>query len=209
MNTRKYIFIVAALVIVILAFFYFSNSPVLDPLLSKQLKEQRMLKRAAIYFPNSIGLYSIVPIPGSSVKIETKNMCNKMEDNPVLRETGRTGDACMEIFSATYGKVTASTTSTTTSKTVKVNLSKFTKSAEALKFLTTKSTLADTLDNQPIFRTVPFRLGWLPISDFDMILTEEGELIVSTSTISIKQEGRSLGDDEVTQYFISKYPSKK
>ena len=207
MNTKKVILIAVSITVFVIAIFliaYLSNLPIIDPLLSDNAKEERVLRRAANNFPNIIGTYSLVDEDGQKVRVLID--CHKIEDNAILRETGRTGDACMETFSALYGTVISSTTATTTRKIVKVNLSRFTESADMLQLLVEKSTQPDTLNDKPVFRTAPFRLGWSPASKFDLIITEEGESAVSSTTSSIKFEGTATGDNDVTKHFISKYP---
>lgn len=210
MNIKKTFFVIAWVAVfgvVIFAVAYILNLPIIDPLLSDKAKEERVLQRVANNFPDAIGAYSLVDENGQKVKVLSD--CHKIEDNTILRETGRTGDACMETFSALYGTVVSSTTATTTSKVVSINLSRFTESADMLQLLVEKSTQSGTLNSKPIFHTTPFRLGWSPASKFDLIITEEGESAISSTTSSIKYEGTATGENEVTGYFISKYPPKR
>lgn len=210
MNARKLISITGSLVVfavIICAVFYFLNLSILDSLLPDQLRESRELKRIKKYFPDSLGEYSL--IGESEYKIEVLNSCHKIEDNFILKQTGKTGDACMETFSAVYGTVAASSTSIATSSIVKVSLSRFTKSADLLDLLVEKTTNSDIVNDQPVFRTAPFRLGWSPISSFDLIVTDEGQSVVTPVTNSTKYDGIASGNNEVMRYFISKYPSKR
>lgn len=175
--------------------------------ISEQSNNDKKLAKATEFFPDHIGKYSIVKTDGRGVEVLSN--CNKIEDNPILKATGKTGDACMEIFSAVYTTVTSSTTATTTNKIIKVNLSKFTKAADMLQLLLDKSTEPGLLDDKPIFHTTPFRLGWSPASGFDMILTVEGEYAVSSMATTTTYNGNADGNNEVTRYFIDKYPPKK
>ncbi|MFA6295628.1 MAG: hypothetical protein WC666_04440 [Candidatus Paceibacterota bacterium] len=211
MNIKRIIKVISLIIIIVIAgfiFAYFSDLSIVDPILPSQLREQRILERAKGYFPNSIGAYSLIGEPDK--KVEVKSLCNKIENNPILAKTGKTGDTCMETFSATYSMTISSTTATTTSKLVRVDLSKFTKAVDSLKLLVEKTTNPDKLNGQVIFRTtVPFRLGWSPLAKFDLIMTDEGELAVTSTTRSMKFEGTALGNNDVAKYFMSKYPSGK
>lgn len=206
MNIKKISIAIVALIIIIFVFAYISDSSIIDPLLSEGLKKERALKRAERYFPDTIGTYSLIPVVRSKEKVEIRDSCYKIENNPILKATGKTGDVCMGITSATYSKIVASTTATTTSTIQKVNLSLFTKSADMMKLLVEKSANPDTFEGKSVFRTAPFRLGWLPESKFNMIVVEEGTQTVSSTTITIRQEGQAIGDNDVFRYFISKYP---
>lgn len=192
------------MVIVYFGIAYVLEFPIADSLQLDQSMKKIESKRASKYFPDTIGEYSVSS--ESEQKVEIARMCNKIEDNDILKEIGRTGNACMETFTALYGKVVSSTIATTTGKIVKVNLSRFTEAGDLLHLLVEKTTEIDILEGKKIFHTVPFRLGWSPASRFDLIITEEGESLVSSTTSSIKYEGKATGDNDVTRYFISKYP---
>lgn len=207
MNIKKIVFtfiLIAVIVIVCIGTAYILGWSIVDSLQSNQSIKQIEIKRASKYFPDTIGEYSVSNEPEQKLKIVSS--CNKIEDNNILKEMGRTGNACMETFTALYGKVISSTTATTTSKIVKVNLSRFTEAGDLLHLLVEKTTKPNILADKAIFHTVPFRLGWSPASRFDLIITEEGESSVSSTTSSIKYEGIATGDNDVTRYFISKYP---
>lgn len=210
MNKRKIIFIILFVTVfatAVFSVFYIMDLPIIDSFLPNKLKEQQVLKRATKLFPESIGSYSLVH--DSDHDVNVANVCNKLADNDILRKIGRTGNACMEIFSARYGAVVSSTTSTTTRKIVGVNLSRFTESGDLLERLVKETTMPDNLNNRKIFRTAAFRIGWLPANGFDMIIAEEGESIVTKMINQIKFEGMASGKNDVTTYFISKYPPKK
>ncbi|MFA6404934.1 MAG: hypothetical protein WCW03_02965 [Candidatus Paceibacterota bacterium] len=207
MNIKKIVFyfiLVGVFVITCFAVGYVLKWQISDFLQSNESMKQIELKRASKYFPDTIGEYSVSNEPEQKIKIVST--CNKIENNNILKEMGRTGDACMETFTALYGKVISSITATTTSKIVKVNLSRFTEAGDLLHLLVEKTTEPDILDGKAIFHTVPFRLGWFPASRFDLIITDEGESLVSSTTSLIKYEGTATGDNDVTRYFISKYP---
>lgn len=210
MIKRKFFYFIASVFTVLIIFFgisYILALPIIDSLLPKEIQEQQLQKRALRYFPLSIGDFKLV---GESKQIiEVGEVCNKIENNDILKKTGKTGDACMKTFSVVYSKQISTTTATTTSKLVKVNTSTFTKAGDMLGLLIEESTTADILSGKTIFRTAPFRLGWSPNSVFDLIMIDEGQKMVSSTTIVTSFDGQAKGDNDVTQYFISKYPPKK
>jgi len=210
MNKRKIYYIIAGIIIILVISFVFAytfNLSIVDSILPNKWRDKWIEQTATKYFPNLIGPYSLIDEVNNGV--EVKNLCNKIENNIELKKTGRTGDVCVEIFTALYTTNISSTTSTTTNKIVKVDLSRFTKSSDLLHILIEKTTTPDILNNQPIFRTAPFRLGWSPLSRFDVIMIDEGQSIVASTTIITEYEGIASGNNEVTQYFLHKYPSKK
>jgi hypothetical protein len=200
-NKIKIIIGVLVLILLAIVITYGVNPSVADRFLSEDYLKERKAMRIQNIFPEHIAEYALYG--DKKDRISTKVVCNKIEDNPTLKETGRTGDACMETYVAEYRGPSMSTTSL-----VHVNISKFTKASDMFHLLITKTTDSDTLDSKPIFRLKSTGLAWFPESKFDFIVIQEGVALVSTSTVTYKYLDHMVGTDAVTKYFISKYSPK-
>jgi len=202
-NIIKISTIILSFLIIVFGVAYALKLPILEKILSGKILEIYQSVMARQYFPETIGQYKL--FEDISIKVETKKRCNKIEDNPILKATGRTGDACMETFVAEY----RTPMSSTTTDIIRVNLSRFTENKDMFELLIENSSDPDTLDGLAVFRLAPFELGWYPSSVFDLIVTQDGEAIVGTSSIKYEYAGTAIGENEVTRYFLSKYSPRK
>lgn len=206
MNIKKIISVIVLISLLLIVCFgiaYALNLPTVDRFVPESARERIQLKRAQSYFPESIGTYKLFGESEKKVSIDSK--CNKIEDNPILKVSGKTGDACMLTFVAEYREPV----SVATSSIVRVSLSKFTKSADSLKSLVEKSTSPEALENKQVFRLSPIQIGWSPKLVFDMIVIQESYWVVGTSSIGTPFQkttsSATNGNDAVTHYFLSKY----
>ena len=214
MKNKKIILTAVVAVLVLAAALgaaYALDLTVIDPLLSKENREAREQRRARALFPVSIGTYELKG--GEAGTVDIMKRCNKIEDNPLLRETGRTGDACMTVIAGEYretaGEAETASGTPRKGKLVRVNLARFTEAGDILYLLLEKTTTPDALDGYRVFRLAPFELGWSPASRYDMIMTQEGAFEVSSTTESVTHAGTATGDNEVRKHFMQRYPPVK
>lgn len=207
MNLNKKIFLSIGITIIFIvagfSFAYMKNLPFIDPLLSSENRDKRKFDRVQSYFPETIENYKLFSLKDD--KIEINERCNKIEDNPILKESGRTGDACMETFMGEYREPVVSTSSI-----VRISLSRFTKAPEMFELLVEKTTSPEILNGKNVLRLTPLQLSWSPASMFDLIVTQESIRTVGTSSIGARFEktesvATTTGNNAVTQYFLSKY----
>jgi len=198
---KKIIFILIIILILFaggIAFAYFSNSPLLDRFLSSEMRQAREIQRIRKIFPDKLDEYLLYG--RSPEKIRVSNECRNIEDHPDIDVGGLTGEVCQKIIIGEYRQ-------TAGDRVVFIHLSQIVKGKDIFMALLKKSTQADKLGNYNIMRIERHELGWYPVSNFDVILTQEGTVESgSNGSENMSYKEMASGDNTVTQYFISKYP---
>jgi hypothetical protein len=196
-------------IVIVLLVAYKINSPILSIFLPARLKAAYISAQLHRYFPETIDSYALST---KYADITAKHVCNKIENNQILKEYGRTGDACMDTFSVEYRD--QKNPSIATSSLVRLNASRFVKEPDIFEILIDKTALPYTLDGTQILRLTPTQIGWSPSSIFDFIVLQEGTITYGTSSDGapfekIEYSATTTGDNAVTRHLISKYPPKK
>jgi hypothetical protein len=155
------------------------------------------------YFPAEIGLYKLYR--DDINKLELQNVCYKAENNPILQKLKKNGDVCVGTVTREY----RTSYSSTTNHVVRVNLSTLTKNKDLFLIVLKETSTKDELFDFSTFHTSPFTIGWLPLNKFDLVVTQEGLFVYSATSTSHIFKGEAKGDNEVTKYFMNKYPSNK
>jgi len=205
------ILLVLAFLIVISAVGYTYNLSFIGKIVSEETRKKMDLKDAMRHFPDNINEYTLVTDnPGM---IEVKNVCHNIEDNPILKNTGRTGEACMRTYVAEYVILTGTTTNlssgTTTRDSVRINLTKFTLANDLLHLLVDESSKNKKIEEGSMFQVAPFATGWKPISSkFDLIVAQEGSAILGPTVKTYSFASTTDITKEPIQYFLQKYPAK-
>jgi hypothetical protein len=194
----KKILIIALVIIVIVGVFIYARESVLVSSLyiSQEEKDTKESARLESLFPDIIEDYQISL--NNPTNVDVRNECVTIEDKADLKSTGLTGEVCTRVFIAQYVERNSR-------KAVFIHASKSLKSPELLKLVIERLSKKDTLGSRQIFRIESHEIGWFPESDFDVIITQEGERPKDGGTENMSYTSKATGNNPVTKYFLDKF----
>lgn len=177
---------------------YAKDAPVFDIFFSEKVKEERDFNRLEKLYPEKIGNYTLYYAGGE--KVAKKAECSQIDESFNDQAPRVQGELCTRQTIGQY-RMDGS------NKTVFVYIYKETKGGDLLKNYLVKFIL-DKLGNYNIIRMEKAEIGWIPIRDYDYILTQESMVVPGINGgESFNYANKATGDNPVTQYFLLKYPS--
>ncbi len=170
------------------------DHPFYDVFYSTQGRKSReMIRIQNKLFPQSIGNYILYG--DSEEKIEMYDKCGPASSD----------ERCVQTINAQYRQKYSN-------KVVFVDLNKIIKGAEVVKSNLEAHSSKEVLRDMNIIRMEKAEIGWFPTSrEFDFVLTRESTWNndESGTGMSFSYTEKALGENPVTQYFMSLYPSSK
>lgn len=202
MKKRNIIIIIAIIIIGVGTIVYSKYNKNIDtpnPVDDKELQEA---KRLRALFPDTIGDYTLYN--RNADKVDIRSGCNMIEDHPDSKNLGISGEMCTKNATGEYRK-------SADNKGIFIHLSTITKGKEIYLSLVEKMSKPDKLGEHNVFRMEKPEIGWIPASQFDLIVTQEGVYKIHENGVEqYMYPDEATGQNPVTQYFITQYaPAKK
>lgn len=151
-----------------------------------------------VAFPESIGDY---------VRAEShtgvKDECVNLAEHSDSAVRGLSGTVCTRIAIAEYRNDIEK-------KTVRVHLLKVINGKESYVSYIKSFSRPDSINQYEVIKLEDFELGWFPLDVFDFLLTQEQRFTLdSEGNMTMSNINDTAGQNDVTQYFINKYPPVK
>lgn len=144
-------------------------------------------------FVRNIGPYVLVAGDNDFAEEE----CSFIEDHRDTSRLGLTGEICELSMGAEYKDPDSK-------KVVFVHVVRISKNQDLYQELLERISTKDDLGSYPIIRIEGWEIGWLPIDNYNLIITQEGSITIDGFEYATK----ASGINEVTQHFIGRFPPK-
>lgn len=176
------------------------NSPMFDRFFSEAKQKKREIKRLRNNFPDSVGEYILYE--RNPEKIRVISECGKVEDYHDSISLGISGEVCSRVLVAQYRDVLSN-------KVVFIHLTNIAKGKNTFDAFYEKFSRPDVLNGYKVSRVERHEIGWRPLQNFDMVLTQEGQWEAGedgSENFSYKET--ATGNNSVTQYFLTTFPAE-
>lgn len=190
---NKKIFIIVLLVVIVGGVVYADSVGLIDVFSNPDTKSATDFAKVAV-FPETIGGYV-----RSESFVSVQDECSDLSKSRDTAAKGLSGTVCIRIATAMYKN-------DNDHKSVFVHLTKVTSGKEPYVSYMKIFSRPDSIGQYEVIRVEQHELGWFPKDVFDVLLTQEGEYTLNSSGGMSMKYGVATGNNDVTQYFLNKYP---
>ena len=143
-------------------------------------------------FPDKLGAYRL--IDGDEGFREAE--CEIIKPNQEIKDLTLLGQICERSMGAEYKD-------NSSGHVVFIHFIRITEGVDTYRKLLDRVSRAERLEPYPVIRLEGSEIGWFPVvKDFDIIISQEGDITPTGFDYSIKADGKNA----VTEYFLYTYP---